>query len=100
MLIITGTDIVTQTKNSMEEESFDKGWQALVITSRVSYIIFAAITIMSIKWHKLSEAIFYVGTIYLCHQALIGLPGNTDWNMNPSTKFLAMIFCNIDKALP
>ena len=72
----------------------------LAITSRITYSMVVIVTLLSVKWQRLSEAIFYLAVIFLCQDALLMRPDSTEWHQNPSTKMIVMIFVNIDKTLP
>ena len=68
--------------------------------NRVFLFALVALVVISIKWQRLSQAIFYVGIIYLMTDSLLGLPDGFELYLNPSTRLLTMIFVFVDKFLP
>ena len=81
-------------------ETFITLWPYLAKLSRVWLLLLGVILFMSIKYQRISEAIFYVGMFYVINEALLQLPESPDWYANPSTKLITMIFSFIDKSLP
>ena len=101
-----GSDSVTQASKFMEDESnldrlsdtFMKLWPYTAVMNRVFLVILGCIFFLSLKYQRLSLAIFYVGVIYMMNEALLGLPDGFDWYLNPSTRLVTMIFVFIDKS--
>ena len=108
IVAITGTDTVARTANFMEQdenlekisESYEKIWPVLAILDRIWIAVMTVITLMSLKWHWLSEALFYFAAIYACNCALIDIPETTKWTDDPNTRFCFLIFSAIDRAVP
>ena len=106
--VILGADTVSKASQYMEDESnmaklsdnFIKLWPYTSIMSRVFLLALVTLLLMSIKWQRLSQSLFYVGILYLMNECLLGLPEGFDLYLNPSTRLLTMIFVFIDKFLP
>ena len=105
--LILGVDSATRRSNFMEDDeneakmmqSYVEYLPIIAIIDRVLLLMLGAILIISFKYHRISEAIFYVGVVYMMFEALLELPGNVEWYMNPSTRLVTMIFSFIDKSL-
>ena len=60
-------------------QSYVEYLPVIEIIDRVLLLMLGAVLIISFKYHRISEAIFYVGVVYLMFEALLELPGNVEW---------------------